>query len=150
MQGKMRFLRSAVQEQIVKDGVRAGAQIIRDEMRLQAPVLDHRTAESTSLEPGALKADIRSRMRRTDRRGFVEAIIGPFRTAHVAYWLEFGHRLVKGGRSRVTLKGNSGTGREVGEVQPHPFLRRSYETSIEPAREAFAEVVANGIREVLK
>jgi HK97 gp10 family phage protein len=151
-QGKMRLLREAVRDQGVRDGVRAGGIVIRDAMRLQAPILDHRTAKSTALEPGAIKRDIRSRLRQTDRLGYAQAIIGPRLTAHVASWVEYGHQLIKrikavGARLHVA---GGGQGRVIGTVDPQPFLRPAYEASIEKAKQAFAEVIEKEIKEVLQ
>lgn len=152
MQERIRALRAGIREQGVRDGVRAGAAVIRDAMIAAAPVLDEKTANSTSLDPGAMKEDIRSRLRATDKQGFASSIIGPgAKTAHVAFWVEFGHRLVRGGHSKVLASGKTqGPGREVGFVPAHPFLRPAFEGSIDDALAAFAAKVRQFFMEVLR
>ena len=95
----MAELRQMVRTTATRKAVHVGAVVIRDEMRRRAPVLNQKTAKSTSLDPGALKADIGIVTGRVDKEGFITAAIGPRgNTAHVDCWVEFGHRLVKGGQ----------------------------------------------------
>jgi len=122
--------------------VRAGAQVFQEAVEAAAPVLDHRTANSTALDPGALKAGIGTRLRH-NAVGTAEARVGPVgkEVRHVARWVEYGHRLVKGGYSKVTAKGTRGPGVEIGEVRAHPFIRPAYESARGAAEEAMiAEV----------
>ena len=120
-------LQQVVQEmagKAVRQSVRAAGKVIQAEIEANAPVLDARTAGSTSLEPGALRGDIHTTVVEND--GVITAIVGPGkRTKHVARWLEDGHRLVKNGR-------------QVGTVQRHPFIEAAAESSRSAANEAFA------------
>lgn len=151
LQANVKLLLEALEVKVTRDAVHAAADVIRDEMVLQAPLLDEKTAHSTSLEPGAVKRDIRTRMHAVDKDGVVTAVVGPDYTSYVCQWLEFGHRLVKGGSSRIGPTGRlRGAGHEIGEVKPHPFIRRSYENSIRPAMAKFTEIFKAETSEALK
>ncbi len=139
-QAAMNALRQEVRTTATRGAVRDGATVIGDAMTAAAPVLDHKTAESTSLEPGEMKADIRVAMGRVDQEGFITAAIGPTkRTRHVARWVEYGHRLVKGGYSSFKRGKLQGVGKQIGDVPEHPFLRPAYETSWQQSIAVFAE-----------
>lgn len=130
-------LEEGMRTQYVLNAVKAGAAVIKDAMAEAAPVLDEKSAKSTSLEPGELKRDIRARTR-LDKDGFAVSHIGPGkRTGYVARWLEWGHRLLKGKR-------------EIGEVQPHPFLRAAFEASESGAIDAFKSTLRDEIAGGLK
>lgn len=54
-----------------------------------------------ALPVGALKADVTLEVRRES--GLLMAVVGPGKlTAHVARWVEYGHRRVRGGYSDVS------------------------------------------------
>jgi HK97 gp10 family phage protein len=127
-------------EHAIRKALRAGAAIEQAAIEERAPVND---LTGGSLPAGALRADITVRMTRSDQ-GNISAIVGPGKlTRHVADWVEYGHRMVTGGRSRKLANGKTkGPGQEVGTVPEHPFIR--------PAYEATAQEVANTIAEVLK
>lgn len=120
--------------------VRAGARVFQEAIEAAAPVLDERTANSTALEPGALKGDIHVSVKH-NAVGTAEAFVGPGKdTRHVARFVEFGHRLVKGGYSKVVAGGKTrGPGVEIGEVPAHPFVRPAYEASVAAAEEAMVK-----------
>jgi HK97 gp10 family phage protein len=162
LHGRIRALRAVLHEQAVREGVRAGAAVIRDEIETRCPELDEKTARSTSLDPGAMKADIGLRMHATNKEGYAIADIGPGeRTEHVANWVEYGHRVVKGGYSKATYKngafvGYRGPGRQLqgeegkpAEVAPHPFIRPAYEATIETSQQACIARVREFIAEEL-
>ena len=68
-------------------------------------------------------------------------------TRAVAGWVELGHRLVRGGYSKVLKNGKvRGPGRQVGTVAAHPFVRPAYEASVDAANQAFAETFAAEIK----
>lgn len=132
-------LRQTVATDATRGAVRAGANVIRDEMAAQAPMLDEETANSTALDPGVLKTEIRVAMGRVDKEGFIVAEIGPSEeVAHVARWVEYGHRLVKGGYSSFKRGRLQGSGKQIGEVPAHPFLRPAYETSWQKSIQEYA------------
>jgi HK97 gp10 family phage protein len=152
MQGKAKLLREAMRNQIAVDAVRAGATVIRDAMAAEAPVMEQeKTPESTAADPGALRDAIRMTSPRIDVQGMVRSLIGVAkRMAYLGRWIEYGHRLVKGGRSRLGPKGKYDPGRTIGFVPADPFLRRSYERTEREAIEAFMETARTEIREVLR
>lgn len=145
--GALDELAGPVAEEAMSEGVKAGAAVIAEAMREAAPVLDHRRAKSTALPPGALKDDIRVSSIRKDKDGYVEAEIGPGRrTQHVALWVEYGHREVRGGESKALGDGKTrGPGREIGRVPEHPFLRPAFEESEGKALEACAAAASDVI-----
>ncbi len=125
----------------MRKAVRAGGQVIAVAMEMAAPMLPEKTPGSDSLEPGELKADIKVRMRTEE--GEPVAYIGPGKkTARVARWVEYGHRLVRGGQLKVLANGRTkGRGSLVGEVPPHPFLRPAYEATVNEAQSVIAETL---------
>ncbi|MCU1248688.1 MAG: phage protein gp10 family [Edaphobacter sp.] len=117
--------------------VRNGAKIVQAAIEERAPERPD-LPSSTALPVGALANDIEIHVR-TGANGMPYATIGPGKeTSHVARWVEYGHRLVRGGRSKLNkLTGKtSGPGSEVGIVPAHPFIRPGFEASEAPAREA--------------
>lgn len=134
---ELRRVSDVVEQYAMVAGVKAGCKVIAHEMREAAPVLDERTAKSTSLEPGALKEGIKVFAPHA-KDGYVEEIVGPSsKTQYVADWVEYGHRLVKGGQSLAVGNGKwRGSGHEIGEVKPHPFLRPAFEAASGEALEA--------------
>ncbi len=141
-------LEGPVAEEAIRLGVKAAATVIADAMREAAPVLDARSAKSTALQPGSVRDDIRVVQERP-KDGIVTALIGPGKeTQHVALWVEYGHRLVKGGYSKMLANGKTrGPGADGGRVEPHPFLRPAFDESEEKAMEQCATVGLEAIRE---
>ena len=92
----------------------------------------------TALPPGALKMDIVVRVPRASN--ILMSLIGPDTlTRHAARWVEFGHRMVRGGNSTLGRNGKyHGSGQHVGEVPEHPFMRPAWEESKALAAETFA------------
>lgn len=137
-QAALAQLQQLVRTEATRGAVAAGAVVIRDAMAESAPTLDERTARSTALPRGALKVDIGVRMHPADREGYITAEIGPRKHAQVAWWVEFGHRLVKGGYSKLLVGGrHRGGGSLIGDVPAHPFLRPAYEASWRKSLEEF-------------
>jgi HK97 gp10 family phage protein len=143
-------LRRAVREEITRKAVRKASRVMANEMKMAAPVLDERTANSTALEPGALKSSIRVSVQRLSDF-MVRALIGPKGYAsRVAHLVEYGHRLVKGGTSRVGAMGAVGSGKQIGDVPAHSFLRTSYEATAQRVLSAFRDEVKNQFDKVLR
>ena len=142
----LQLMQERVANQGVRKAVRAGANVIREAIEQLTPVQAGRNLGSNSLEPGELQADIGVRMKTKD--GNPTAIIGPGpKTAHVAGMVEYGHRAVTGGYSRVQGFGRvRGPGKIVGNVPAHPFIRPAFESSVAPAREAFTEEIAKQVK----
>jgi HK97 gp10 family phage protein len=133
----------------MKKALRAGGRVIKAAMVERAPVLDAKTANSTSLEPGALREGIRVYAPPNDDPA--DVLIGPAaRVAHVARWGEYGHRQVSGGYLKLLGNGSTrGTGEAGEDVPAHPFLRPAFEASVAEAGEAIAASLAESYREVL-
>jgi Bacteriophage HK97-gp10, putative tail-component len=141
IQGVLKLMREASISQAAKDACRRGARVMAAEQKLRAPLLDAKTAESTALDPGTLRDSIRVYVRRMGD-GVIRAWIGPNmrgKKTNVAHLVEYGHRLVKGGKSRVGITGAAGPGHEIGDVPAHPFLRPAFEASWQAALDAVAD-----------
>jgi len=133
-------LRRLVREDATRAAVRVAAKVISDEMTQEAPVLDEKTAHSTSLPPRAIKDGIRVNSIRKLVDGVIQALIGPRKgTRRSAHLVEYGHRLIKGGKSHVGVKGPEGSGVLIGDVPAHPFLRPSYEVSWKASIDRFRD-----------
>ena len=151
MQATLDQLAADMRDRIALDATKAASQVIADAMRERAPERVITTPHSNAIPRGALKRDIRVKATLDADAGMVVATIGPSHYAHVARWVEYGHRLVKGGSSKVLGSGKtSGAGAEIGEVPPHPFLRPAFGESLQQAMETFRATPAQGITEVLR
>ncbi len=141
----MQDLAGPVVERIARHAMRAGGRVIQAAITEDAPVRTDAWS-GTALPPGALKSDITLKVVK-EPDGSISAIIAPgARSRHVAKFVEYGHRLVKGGKSRKrggTL-GQSyvGSGGVVGEVPAHPFIRPAFERSEPAAQDAIAMDIA--------
>lgn len=144
---------------MAKDGQRravvAGARVVGVAMVEAAPILDRTTARSTALDPGELKRSVRVRTRQED--GQTVAMVGPWakekggNLGKIAYNVEYGHRLVKGGKSRLGPDGKfRGAGKVIGNVAAHPFLRPAFEASAEAAIEAVGASLGESLKEAAR
>lgn len=143
---RMRAMPKVIQGNAARKAVRAGAQVIRTAMVENTPIQAVKTASSNSLDPGELQADIGTRT--TLKNGEAEAWVGPGKkTERVALWVEYGHRAVKGGYSKVLANGKTrGPGKASAvDVPAHPFLRPAFEESAEAAGEAMQAVLLTEI-----
>lgn len=130
----------------VRKALKAGGAVIQAAIVERAPVLlEPESPGSDALPPGAIKSDIIVKI--TVAQGGGTAIIEPGKfTLHVARWVEYGHRMVRGGYSRVIGKGPNagklrGPGKELERpVPPYPFIRPAVEASIEKARTLMNDV----------
>lgn len=139
MKARMLALRQQVSGPMAAKAVRAGGRVIRDAMIERTPVNVERNAGSNSLEPGAVKEDIKVRMPAKENQFEATALIGPGKTtSHVARWVEYGHRMVTGGQSKVLPSGKIRGSGKVAEkdVPAYPFLRPAFEESVAAAQEA--------------
>jgi HK97 gp10 family phage protein len=150
MQGKVKLVQQAMREDVVRQAARAGAGVILGAMQARAPErVDMPTAESTSLPPGAIKASLRISIAKM-RAGLVTAKIGPTKKIKgLVAAVEYGHRLIKGGWSRVTAKRVAGPGKVIGHVPAHPFLRPAFDESASDAIAASAAVVRERLGKAL-
>lgn len=126
-----------------------GAKIEQATIQANAPEQQSEpTAQSTALPMGAIKNDIHIERTKTSESEPAYLVIPGSKTRHVARFLEFGHALVRGGYRRAVKDRNGnptgkhrGSGQEVGRVQPHPFLRRSWEECAAAVKARIAEVM---------
>lgn len=126
-------------KRITRKALRKGAQVIQAAVIAEAPErLD--LPSGTALPVGALKTDIIIKAY-TDEYGKEVASIQPGEyTNHVAGFVEFGHKMVTGGRL------GSGDGKHTHVkstgttfTQPNPFFRRGEEKSETAAVEAIEQ-----------
>ena len=129
----------AVALEATRDAVRTGAEIVRDRVLATIPVRAFEAVwgpNSTALPVGVLKEALEV-YTDTYQDGSVSATVAfTNRVAHVANWVEDGHRQVRGGYSKVGPTGKTrGPGREIAQPVPaHPFFRPAVEgTQVEVA-----------------
>jgi hypothetical protein len=146
LDAKLAQLKGPVAKRLIRNAVMAGGKVLQAEEQLRAPVrvpMPHGNA----LPPGALKSDIELVFGISDE-GLPSAIVKPGKyTKHVARWLEYGHRLVRGGYSKVLPGGRTrGQGRASAvDVRPYPFIRPAFETARVPATMAFIESLQSNL-----
>ena len=126
-----------------------GGDVIKAAMMELAPMLDEHQPGSDQLPPGALREDTRVAFEVID--GEPMAVIGPSkRTAHVAEWVEYGHRKVSGGYSKVLPNGKTrGPGSSGGRTGAYPYLRPAFEASVGEAVEVVGVSLKESFKEVL-
>jgi HK97 gp10 family phage protein len=141
LDAKLAELGADASKRIVQKSLRAAGSVILEAVTDAAPERPE-LPSGTALPVGALAADIGMRLGR-DEDGLPAAIVSPGRlTRHVARWVEYGHRLVRGGRNRI---GRGGPGKVVGNVPAHPFIRPAFESSAEAAVATFVTTVQEQI-----
>ena len=148
LQAKLDALTQKQADRCIRAALKAGAVVEQAAIVERAPVKDD---TGGSLPPGALKNDIVIRFLR-DAQGVISAKIGPAKlTAHVARWVEYGHRLVQGGRNRVLASGKQkGNGTVAGFVEAHPFIRPAYEESRQKVITTICETLATELEKASK
>jgi HK97 gp10 family phage protein len=143
-----------MQQTAARRAVRAGGQVIGTAMTERTPEQETRSLGSDSLEIGELKENIK--VRTTIRDGMQTALIGPVgkggKIARAAHLVEYGHRMVTGGKSKLDAAGVLRGGGKVHavDVPPHPFLRPAFESSRVAAMDAMAETLKVELGEAVK
>jgi HK97 gp10 family phage protein len=136
LDAKLSEMKDSQIKRVIRHGLDAGGEVMRRAIAEAAPERPDLPSED-ALPPGAMKQDIEVRRGRFE--GLPAVFVGPGKyTRRQAGWVEYGHRLVRGGISKLakTIFGNlkyKGSGTEVGEVKPHPFIRAAYEAFREEA-----------------
>lgn len=153
---KLLALGTVKAEVVLRDAIRAGGEVVQAAVREAAP---ERPAlpSGTALPPGALKADIELVVGRIRESGIVTAVVRPGKfTAYAANWVEYGHKIVKGGQlpwSNET-RHRGGTGRVINSlftnVDPHPFIRPAFESSRGEATRVAIEKLREDIEKVAR
>lgn len=135
LKAKLASLSDKEGDACIRTALKAGAAIEQAAIEERAPVKD---TTGGQLPPGALKADIGVSVRKA-KSGNLYALVGPGKfTAHIARFVEYGHRIVRGGRLR---KG----GKHVGDVPAHPFIRTAYEATRDEVATTIATTLATEI-----
>jgi HK97 gp10 family phage protein len=145
LQAKMEDLSTKQSEAAIRKALRAGAAIEQAAIIERAPVkVEGRGGEYPA---GALQNDIVvTTSRATD--GTIIAIVGPDQyTKRLAGWVEYGHRMVTGGRSRVGKNGKArGPGKVHDESVPaYPFIRPAFEATQAEVAQTMCDVLAKEI-----
>jgi HK97 gp10 family phage protein len=134
-------------DSIVRKALKAGALIEQHAISERAPIKD---STGGTLPDGALASDITIKMSR-DTDDSLMAIVGPGKyTKHVARWVEYGHRAVTGGYSRLLANGKTrGPGKvALKDVPEHPFLRPAWEASQQEVSDTVQRVLAEEIEKI--
>lgn len=151
LQKKLTELSTTAADRCIRKALQAGAEIEQVAIQERAPIrVDDESG--TALPPGALANDIVIHVKRSDQ-GHIAAIVGPDKmTAHVARWVEYGHRLVRGGKSYLNKRTGKtrGPGSQVGSVEEHPFIRPAFEASREAVTAAITTTLATEIEKASK
>jgi HK97 gp10 family phage protein len=148
---KLSALKGKTANRLIRDAVMAGGKVFQAEVRLRAPVRAS-GQHGNALPPGALKSDIELAFGITEEK-LPAAIVKPGKyTKHVARWLEYGHRLVRGGYSKILPNGRvRGPGRAASiSVQPYPFIRPAFETARVAATMAAVESLKRNLPTAVK
>lgn len=140
--GDPKFAKTARNTALIKAG-----RVLKAAIEDNAPVAAlGPTADGTSLEPGELKANIGMSLIEDGPNGAYVSV-GPNRNvAHIARWVEYGHRLVKGGSSKLNKRGGySGKGTQIGFVPAYPFIRPAGEVAGPEAVAVFKDEFAQQV-----
>lgn len=151
MQAVLDGVRLQMKQKGERKAVRAGAQIMLDAMVERTPVQIEKNAGSNALEPGALRAGMKVRMVQED--GEPLALIGPDdKVDYVARFVEYGHRMVTGGYSKMDADGRTrGSGKvHAIDVPAHPFIRPAFEASQGAALEEVAVVLGEELQKAVQ
>jgi hypothetical protein len=136
LEERLKDLKAGTARRMVKDACMAGGQVLKLAIAERAPERPD-LPSGTAIPPGALRRDIEIYFGRNEQ-GLPAAIVVPGHfTAHVARWLEYGHRMVRGGYNRLVGTGaqTRGPGHQLkletptGDVKAHPFIRRGFEAA---------------------
>ncbi len=142
LQAKLDDLGTKAAERAIRAALRAGAAVEQAAIVERAPIKD---GTGGMLPEGALKSDIVVKMSR-DEQGGIIAIVGPDKlTKWVARLVEYGHRSVRGGISRIVKGKAKGPGSVIGDVPAHPFIRPAYEASRQEVANAICTTLATEI-----
>lgn len=149
IEARLRELSRTAAHRIVKAGVMEGGQVLRAAIAERAPERPE-LPSGTAIPPGALRHDIELHFG-LDPQGLPAAIVAPGHyTAHAARWVEYGHRLVRGGYNRVVGNSTKGPGQQVGNVKAYPFIRPGFEAARGAAVAAAIAKIREGLAQWAK
>ena len=147
-------LDGATGERIIRKALRAGGEVVQAAIVERAPMRTEGLGGNTGnpaydLPPGALKSDIQVHVTKDKDNNSFAVYIEPGKyTKFVATMVEYGHNMVKGGRLFNWNK--RGTGKHLGFVPAHPFVRPGWELSHDAAIEAIEQSIATDILKEVK
>lgn len=137
-------LKTKAAEKVIRNALRKGAKIERDALAAAAPVRPDLPSK-TALPVGALASDIQVSVNKTDI-GVFAASIGPgMWTAPQAIMVEYGHRMVTGGRLAKNGKDTKATGKQVGMVKAYPWVRPTFESTADAVSTVICDSIAEEI-----
>jgi hypothetical protein len=136
LEERLKDLKAGTARRMVKDGCMSGGHVLAAAIAARAPVRPE-LPSGTAIPPGALRRDIEVYFGRNSEGKPAAIVVPGHYTAHVARWLEYGHRMVKGGYNRLVGTGGQtrGPGHQLkletpnGDVKAHPFIRPGFEAA---------------------
>ena len=158
LQQSMKALSANVSKNVLRAAVSAGARVVRDQARANAPVLN--AAIPNHQPPGTLKRSIvasfiRERSNQNQSMFYVTVRRGKWyrgqgkrqtmsQDAYYGAWVELGHYFVARRPSGTTYKQHRKNQRARGVGVPaHPFLRPAYESKKYESVEAMKRYIEN-------
>jgi hypothetical protein len=150
LEQKLADLKDKKVQQIMRRSIREGAKVFQAAVSEAAPERVEPHTGGDSLPPGALKSDVVISPIRGEKIGY-QVRFGRL-TARVAADVDAGHRLVRGGKSRLNTKTGvaRGAGKEIGSVPPHPFFRQAFETTAPEAEKAIEQQIKDQVDKAWK
>lgn len=156
LDAKLENMKQQTAARAVWHALEAGGEVFQQAVQELAPERPD-LPSGTALPPGVLKIDIELHRTR-DEQGHPAVAVRPGKyTAHVARWVEYGHRMVRGGWSKITGGKVTGPGRHLkndqGEevnVPAHPFIRPAYESARETAVMVAVLTLENDVRDLAR
>jgi hypothetical protein len=149
LDAKLSEMKDSQIKRVIRHGLDAGGEAMRRSIAEAAPERPD-LPSGDALPAGAMKQDIEVRRGRFE--GLLAVFVGPGKyTRRQAGWVEYGHRLVRGGTSQLkrTIFGNvkyKGPGSEVGEVKAHSFIRLAYEGFREEAVQVAVDTMRRDVK----
>jgi hypothetical protein len=154
IEAKFAELGAKTVQRVIREGLMAGGRVFQKAVTIGAQQhIRPPLTSGTAIPPNALARDIELYYGKNDE-GLAASIVAPGRyTRHVAMWVEYGHRMVKGGFSKVDRR----TGRTRGpgvvlkeSVPAHSFIRPAFEATRIEAINVAAQTMARRVTELAK
>lgn len=154
LMAKLKSLETEQADKIMGKAFHEGAKVYQKAVSAAAPERPD-LPSGTALPPGALKSDVIITHPKSTGGPIYEVEFGA-ETAHVANWVETGHRLVLGGYSHAIYNkhgeavGYRGPGKEVKQVEAHPFFRKAFEAASPEAEQVISDSILRGVEKATK
>lgn len=131
-----------IQTRVMRAALRDAGELMRAAVQERAPV---KTVAGGKLPEGALKSDVKMSITTIDGKLAAMVYFGSL-TYYVARWVEYGHRLVKGGYSSMKRGKLRGNGKQIGDVPAYPFIRPAFEATVRASVDAFVDRLKSEIK----